>query len=57
MPLAPETYTEPGNARYCRRLPEGQDPVEVVCTVDRAIPPSSVDSRELGIIVARLDAE
>ena len=35
----------------------GQDPVEVVFTVDRAIPPSSADSRELGIIVARLDAE
>ena len=56
-PLAPETYTEPGPARYCRRLPVGDAPVDVIFTVDRVLPPSSTDSRELGIIVARLDAE
>lgn len=56
-PLAPETYTVPGAARYTRRLPAGQDPVDVVFTLDRVIPPSELDCRELGIIVARLDAE
>ena len=56
-PLAAETYTVPGAARYTRRLPAGQDPVDVVFTVDRVIPPSDVDCRELGMIVARLDAE
>ena len=40
-PLAPETYTEPGTARYSRRLPAGQDPVDVVFTVDHVIAPRS----------------
>jgi len=56
-PLAPETYTEPGPARYTRRLPATNSPVDVVFTVDRVIPPRPEDGRELGIIVARLDAE
>ena len=35
-----EKYTVPGAARYTRRLPAGQDPVDVVFTLDRVIPPS-----------------
>jgi 2-polyprenyl-3-methyl-5-hydroxy-6-metoxy-1,4-benzoquinol methylase len=56
-PLASEIYTEPGPARYSRRLPSGQDPVDVVFTVDHVIAPRPEDNRELGIVVARLDAE
>ncbi len=56
-PLAPETFDQPGKARYCRRLPRGPDPVDVVFTLDQSIQPSPTDWRELGIIVARLDAE
>lgn len=57
QPLAAETYTQPGPARYSRRLPAGQDEVDVIFTVDNAMPPSDEDRRELGIVVARLDAE
>jgi tRNA (mo5U34)-methyltransferase len=53
--LAPETYTKPGNAIYSRRLPDG--PVDLQFTLSNAFEPSEADQRELGMIVARLDAE
>ncbi|HYI97915.1 MAG TPA: methyltransferase domain-containing protein [Bryobacteraceae bacterium] len=55
QPLAPETYTVPGNATYSRRLPEG--PVDLTFRLSHAFPPSEADQRELGIVVVRLDAE
>lgn len=54
-PLPAETYKEPGKAVYTRRLPGG--PVRLSFHLSDAFPPTEADVRELGIIVARLQAE
>ncbi|HEX5432389.1 MAG TPA: glycosyltransferase family 39 protein [Bryobacteraceae bacterium] len=55
--LAPAIYDRSGLYTYRRDLmPEwiGQGPIHIYCTLDKALPPSPSDSRELGIVV--LDA-
>jgi hypothetical protein len=54
-PLAPETWDRGGETTYTRQLRGG--PAEVTWTLSHAFPPSVTDQRELGVIVARLDAE
>jgi hypothetical protein len=52
--LAPETYAQAGEATYARDLPAsalGGDAVSLDFSVDKAIPPSDRDARELAIIV------
>lgn len=53
--LAPETFVKSGKAIYSRRLPPGR--VEVAFALSDAFPPSSIDGRELGVIVSRLVPE
>jgi hypothetical protein len=53
-PLAPETYSKAGEYAYKRDVPAGAlagDRVRVQFTLDKAIPPSESDRRELGVIV------
>jgi hypothetical protein len=52
--LAPETYSQAGEATYARDIPAsalGGDAVSLDFSVDKAIPPSVQDGRELAIIV------
>jgi hypothetical protein len=52
--LAPETYSQAGEATYARDIPAsalGGDAVSLDFSVDKAIPPSDRDARELAIIV------
>ena len=52
--LPPETYTKPGDYLYVRDIPAGVftgDTVRVDFQLDKAMPPSGADLRELGIIV------
>jgi hypothetical protein len=52
--LAPETYSQAGEATYARDIPAsalGGDAVSLDFSVDKAIPPSDQDARELAIIV------
>jgi len=60
--LPPETYTQPGQYTYTRDVPAsvlGSEAVRVDFQTDKALPPSSQDQRELGLIVASvgLDAK
>jgi len=58
--LPPETYTVPGDYIY-RREVDAQaltsDPVRVDFRLDKAIPPGSVDRRELGVVVLAVGLE
>ena len=59
-PLAPETYTTPGDYVYVRDVPAnllGGDSVRVDFQLDKAIPPTGGDVRELGIIVFSIGLE
>lgn len=52
--LAPETYSQAGDATYTRDIPAsvlGGDAVSFDFSVNKAIPPSDKDARELAIIV------
>ena len=52
--LPPETYTQAGDYVYTRDVPAGAlagDSVRIDFQLDKAIPPSGSDLRELGIIV------
>lgn len=52
--LPPETYTQPGAYVYTRDVPASAftgDSVRIDFHLDKAIPPSGSDLRELGIIV------
>lgn len=56
-PLPPETYTEPGQFTFKRDLPPGaiaSDSVRVDFQLDKSIPPTGADQRELGIIVSSI---
>jgi len=58
--LAPETYTTAGDYFYVRDVPPGAltgDSVRVDFTLDKAMPPSGADIRELGIIVFSIGLE
>jgi hypothetical protein len=55
--LAPETYSQAGDATYARDIPASAlsgDTVSVDFSVDKAIPPSDKDGRELAIIVTTI---
>ena len=58
--LAPETYRQPGDARYVRDVPArvlSGDSVRVDFSLEHAIAPSQVDGRELGVVVRSLRLE
>jgi hypothetical protein len=58
--LAPETYTTPGDYLYVRDVPAdllGGDTVRVDFQLDKSMPPSGGDIRELGIIVFNIGLE
>ena len=58
--LPPETYTTPGDYIYVRDVPAnllGGDSVRVDFQLDKAMPPSGADIRELGIIVFSIGLE
>lgn len=61
-PLSPETYTQPGPYTYTRDVPAGllgSEAVRIDFQTDKALPPTGVDARELGVIVGSvgLDAK
>jgi hypothetical protein len=56
----PETYTAPGSYSYKRDVPPGlltRDVVIVGFRLDKAIPPSELDLRELGVVVSSVALE
>jgi hypothetical protein len=58
--LSPETYTKSGDYTYSRDLPPASftaDKVNIDFHLDKALPPSSTDSRELGVIVSAIGFE
>lgn len=58
--LPPETYTTPGEYFYVREIPANLltgDSLRVDFLLDKAMAPSSVDVRELGIIVTSVGLE
>jgi hypothetical protein len=58
--LSPETYTTPGDYMYVRDVPAsllGSDSVRVDFQLDKAIPPTGGDIRELGVIVFSVGLE
>jgi hypothetical protein len=58
--LAPETYTTPGDYVYVRDVPASAltgDSVRVDFQLDKAMPPTPLDIRELGIIVLSIGLE
>ena len=58
--LPPETYTTAGDYTYTRDLPASvltADSVRVDFQLDKAMPPSGADIRELGIIVLSVGLE
>lgn len=58
--LAPETYTKAGDYTYQREIAPSvlaADSARINFHLDRAIPPSGGDARELGIIVLRASLE
>ena len=53
-PLPPETYTQPGDYVYSRDIPPNllaDEVLRVDFSLDKSIPPSGADLRELGVIV------
>lgn len=57
LDLAPETYSQAGDATYTRDIPAsvlGGDAVSFDFAVNKAIPPSDKDARELAIIVTTI---
>jgi hypothetical protein len=58
--LEPETYTTPGEHTYSRDVPASAmsgDAVTVNFALDKYLPPSDSDSRELGLIVSTVGFE
>ena len=56
-PMAPETYTKPGDYVYQRDIPASAfhgATVHVNFELDQAIPPSESDLRELGVVVSSI---
>jgi hypothetical protein len=59
-PLPPETYTTAGDYFYVREIPASLlsgDTLRVDFQLDKAMPPSGADIRELGIIVLNIGLE
>ncbi|HXK04410.1 MAG TPA: hypothetical protein VMS37_18550 [Verrucomicrobiae bacterium] len=60
LTLPPETYTTPGDYQYVRDIPASVlagESVRVDFQLDKAMPPSGADVRELGIIVFSVGLE
>jgi hypothetical protein len=58
LELEPAVFATPGLAAFTRRLEGGGEGVlEIRFRLDHALPPDEVDSRERGVIVARLAVE
>jgi len=60
MPLAPETYSKPGNYVYARDIPAAalkSDAVVVQFSSDKGIAPSADDQRELALISVSIALE
>lgn len=60
LDLAPEEYTNPGEYTYSREVPPAalkSDAATVDFTLDKALPPSASDQRELGVIVSAIGFE
>ena len=58
--LPPETYTQPGDYTYTREVPANRltsEEVRVDFQLDRVMPPSGQDIRELGIVVTSIGLE
>lgn len=54
QPLAPETYTQPGQFTYSRDVPAqvlAGETAKVEFALNKAVPPGDLDRRELGVIV------
>ncbi len=59
-PLPPETYTQAGPYVYKREVPAnllGADSVKVEFQLDKAMPPTDQDKRELGVVVNSVSLE
>lgn len=59
-PLSPESYTQPGDYVYTREIPASAltgESVKIDFQLDKAIPPSGGDLRELGMIVLNASLE
>lgn len=60
LELPPEEYTKPGEYTYSRDVPPTalkNDAVMADFTLDKALPPSASDQRELGVIVSAIGFE
>ena len=58
--LAPETYTQPGDYTYTREVAPallGGEAVRVDFQLDKSMPPSGADLRDLGVVVLRAGLE
>ena len=58
--LPPETYGKPGDYTFQRDVPAtllAGDPVRLDFELDKTMPPSDADSRELGIVVLTIGLE
>ncbi|HBY62134.1 MAG TPA: hypothetical protein DEH78_20120 [Solibacterales bacterium] len=58
--LAPETFAKPGEQNYTRDVPAtvlGKDAVVLEFSLDKALPPSAADQRELGVIATSIGFE
>ncbi len=59
-PLPPETYSKSGQYEYRHDVPASaltKDAVRIHFSLDKAIPPSGADKRELGVIVRSVGLE
>ena len=60
MPLAPESYTQPGDFTYAREVPPAAlraETAKVEFALDKFLPPSEADQRELGVVVTSVGLE
>lgn len=58
--LTPESYTQPGEFTYSREVPArllAGEAVKVEFKLDKFLPPSDLDQRELGVIVTMVGFE
>jgi len=56
-PLPPESYTQAGEFTFSREIPAGKlgsGPVKVDFTLDKTMPPTEADKRELGVVVSTI---
>jgi hypothetical protein len=59
-PLSTENYSSPGEHLYQAHLPASmleREPLIVEFELDKAIPPGTVDQRELGVIVIGVELD